>query len=227
MVTAEPDDHGNDERITFMTATIDHNGVDIDDESHDVTDAAAAPEAGADEPAEIEAEAAGEAKSARRRTNWARVVVYGLLPALALIVFAVGGYLRWHTDTLRAVQQARTESAQAAKDGTVALLSYTPADVDEKLVAARSLLTGDFLNAYTSLTNDVVIPGAKQQKITAVAAVPAATSVSATTNHAVALVFVNQTTTIGTSAPTDMASTVRIELDKVDGRWLISKFDPV
>jgi Mce-associated membrane protein len=57
--------------------------------------------------------------------------------------------------------------------------------------------------------------------------VPDAASVSATENHAVVLVFVNQTTTIGTDAPTASTSTVRVTLDKVDDRWLISQFDPV
>jgi Mce-associated membrane protein len=43
----------------------------------------------------------------------------------------------------------------------------------------------------------------------------------------VVLAFVDQTTTIGNDAPTDTASSVRVTLDKVDSRWLISGFDPV
>jgi Mce-associated membrane protein len=57
--------------------------------------------------------------------------------------------------------------------------------------------------------------------------VPAAASVSANPSHAVVLLFVNQTVTVGNSAPADTASSVRVTVDKVDGRWLISKFDPV
>jgi Mce-associated membrane protein len=33
--------------------------------------------------------------------------------------------------------------------------------------------------------------------------------------------------TVGQSPPTSTASSVRVTLDKVDGRWLISQFDPV
>jgi Mce-associated membrane protein len=73
----------------------------------------------------------------------------------------------------------------------------------------------------------VVAPGAKQQHITAVATVPAAASVSATESHAEVLVFVDQTTTIGNDSPTQTTSSVRVTLDKVGGRWLISQFDPV
>ena len=86
---------------------------------------------------------------------------------------------------------------QAAKDSTIALLSYKPDTVEQQLGAARDLLTGDFRDSYTSLTNDVVIPGAKQKQISAVATVPAMASVSADPNHAVVLVFVNQTVVVG------------------------------
>ena len=116
---------------------------------------------------------------------------------------------------------------RAATDSTIALLSYRPETVEKDLEAAKSRLTGTFLDAYTSLTHDVVIPGAKQKQISAVATVPAAASSSATPTHAVVLLFVDQSVTVGQSAPTNTASSVRVTLDKVDGRWLISQFDPV
>ena len=82
-------------------------------------------------------------------------------------------------------------------------------------MTARDRLTGEFRDQYTSLINDVVIPGAKEKQISAVANVPEAASVSANPGHAVVLVFVNQTVVVGTGAPTDTASSVRITLDKV------------
>jgi Mce-associated membrane protein len=88
-------------------------------------------------------------------------------------------------------------------------------------------LTGNFRDAYTSLIDQVVIPGARQKQITSVATVPAAASVSANGNHAVVLVFVNQTITIGNDPPTNTASSVRVTLDKPNGQWLISQFEPV
>ena len=73
----------------------------------------------------------------------------------------------------------------------------------------------------------MVIPGAREKQISAVASVPAAASVSATATEAVVLVFVNQTVIVGQDAPTDTASSVRVTLEKVGDSWLISKFDPV
>lgn len=88
-------------------------------------------------------------------------------------------------------------------------------------------MTGEFRDSYTSLTNDVVIPGAREKRISTVATVPAAASVQASTDHAVVVVFVNQATTVGDDVPTDTASTVRVTLEKVDDQWLMSGFEPI
>lgn len=165
--------------------------------------------------------------TSKRHIQWSRVVSFGVLPALALVLALGAGYLKWQDNPVRAGQIAAITSVQAAKDTTIALLSYHPDTVEEQLVAARDLLTGDFRESYIALTTDVVIPGAKEQRIAAVASVPAAASVSATPTEAVALVFVNQTVSVGQDPPTDTASSVRVTLQKVGDRWLISKFDPV
>jgi Mce-associated membrane protein len=154
-------------------------------------------------------------------------VAYGIVPGVALMLALGGGYLKWQDNSVRDASTARVESLQAAKDSTVALLSYRADSADKDLMAARDRLTGSFRDSYTSLTNDVVIPGAKQKQISAAATIPAAAPVSASQNHAVVLVFVNQTVTVGTDAPTDTASSVKVTLDKIGGRWLISAFDPV
>jgi Mce-associated membrane protein len=164
---------------------------------------------------------------AGRRIRWSKAIAYGLIPGLAFLLASVAGDLKWQDGTAREARAAGVESVQAAIDSTVALLSYRPDTVEKDLDAAKGRLTGTFLDAYTSLTHDVVIPGAKQKQISAVATVPAAASSSATPTHAVVLLFVDQTVTVGQSAPTNTASSVRATLDKVDGRWLISQFDPV
>ncbi|MCV7220218.1 hypothetical protein H7I95_04665 [Mycolicibacterium elephantis] len=163
----------------------------------------------------------------RRPINWSRVLAYGVLPGIALVLAMAAGFFKWQHDSIATAETARIESVQTAKDSTIAMLSYKPDTVDQQLNDARDLLTGEFRESYTSLINDVVIPGAKEKQISAVATVPAAASVSADPNHAEVLVFVNQTVVVGQDAPTDTASSVRVGLDKVGDRWLISQFDPV
>jgi len=161
------------------------------------------------------------------RIHWSRVIAYGLLPGLALVLACAAGFGKWQDSSARDAALASAESVQAATEGTIALLSYRPDTVQKNLEAARGRLTGTFLSTYTQLTHDVVIPGAQQKQISAVATVSGAASVSASAIHAVVLLFVNQTITVGQDAPTSTASSVRVALDKIDGRWLISQFDPV
>jgi Mce-associated membrane protein len=146
---------------------------------------------------------------------------------VALVLAVAAGFLKWVDGSARQSDPAGIASVQAASESTVALLSYKHDTVDNDVAAARERLTGNFKDSYNSLTRDVVIPGAKQKQISTVATVPAAASVSATENHAVVLVFVDQTLTMGNAAPTDTASSVRVTLDKIAGRWLISQFDPI
>jgi Mce-associated membrane protein len=193
-------------------------GADVDDPI-DLDD-----ETTTDTPTEPEDYDAAAPKDGQR---WRRVLACGVLPGLALMLALGAGFLKWQDSSIRAAEVARIESTQAAKDATVRLLSYRPDTVDQDLGAARGLLTGDFKNSYTSLTNDVVIPGAKQKQISAVASVPAVASISADPQHAEAMVFVDQTIIVGNDAPTSTNSSIKVTLDNVDGRWLISKFDPV
>jgi Mce-associated membrane protein len=169
----------------------------------------------------------GQAERRKRGISWSRVLAYGVLPALALLLAMAAGYLKWQDSSARDAQLARTESVRAATDSTIAMLSYKHDTVEKDLGAAGDRLTGEFKDSYTSLIHDVVIPGAKEKQISALANVPAAAAVSASENHAVVLVFVNQDTTIGEQPPTNTASSVRVTLDKIDGRWLISQFQPV
>lgn len=163
----------------------------------------------------------------RPRPRLGRILVYGILPGVVLVLASVAGYLKWVDESARDAESARTQSVQAAVDSTVAMLTYRPDTVTQNLAAALDRMTGKFRDSYSALTHDVVIPGAKQRQISSVATVPAAAAVSATPAHAVVLLYVNQVTTIGNEPPTDSASRVKVTLEKVNGRWLISQFDPI
>lgn len=161
------------------------------------------------------------------RPGWVRIAALVGLPLLALVLTAAAGYLKWEHDSLAASRNAATESVRAASDATVKMLSYKPETVEQELNAAKDDLVGGFRDEYSSLIKDVVIPGSREKHISAVATVPGASSVSADRDHAVVLVFVDQSTTIGTDPPTDTASSVKVSLDRVDDRWLVSGFEPI
>jgi Mce-associated membrane protein len=224
----EPETVTGQDPVEISAKTTDQLAIDIDEpeDSMDPVDEVKSEDASSDDAQAEDAE--DVTPPARwRRIKWSQVLAFAILPLLAVLIAAGAGFLKWQDAWIRGSRVAGIESVAAAKDSTVALLSYQPDTVDRELTAARDRLTGSFKDSYAQLIQDVVIPGAKKQHISAVAVVPAAASVSATPTHAVALLFVDQTVAVGNDAPTGTSSIVRVTLDKTGGRWLISALDPI
>ena len=166
-------------------------------------------------------------KVARRR----RVKVAPLI--LVLLLLLSGALATWlYVVQYRPDEQTDTAAAQtainAARDGTVALLSYKPDTLNQDFAAAKSHLTGDFLNYYDQFTKEIVTPAAKEKALTTTAQVVGAGATELQPNSAVVLLFVNQATTSKERPDPAMASSsVLVSLTKVHGTWLITKFQPV
>lgn len=155
-----------------------------------------------------------------------RLISYVVVPVLTVGLAGAAAYFKYQDDTAANIDDIRTESVQIATEATVDLLSYTPDNVEAKLNEAGDRLTGSFRDSYLALVRETVIPGAKQKDISANATVAAGSSVSASRTEAKVMLFVNQTVTVGRDAPTESASVVDVNLDRVDGRWLVSGFEP-
>lgn len=164
--------------------------------------------------------------SAKRRRRWLPALLAVLLIASA---GAAGGVYWW---IYRPDQQtnvaAQDRARDAARDGTVALLSYAPDTLDKDLANAKSHLTGEFLKYYGDFTDKIVAPAAKQKGVKTEATVTRAAVSEMHPDRAVVLVFVNQVTTSKDRPDPALAtSSVMVTMVKQDGRWLISEFNPV
>jgi Mce-associated membrane protein len=204
------------------------------------------------EPAEDEASAAGtklddsptEAhatadnppeRTGRGRRGWSRplrnVKVFPALLVLLLLISA--GVTAWvYFEQYRPKQQINAgvarEVVSAASDGTVALLSYSPESLDKDFANAKSHLSGDFLSYYDQFTAQIVAPAAKEKALKTIAHVIGAGVAELHPDSAVVLVFVDQSTTSKDKPdPSMAASSVKVTLTRVNGNWLITKFDPV
>ncbi len=157
--------------------------------------------------------------------------------AVAILLVAAlvlsGGLAGWlYFAQYRADQQtdqaARDAALEAAKTGTVALLSYTPETLDEDFQTAKSHLTGEFLDYYTEFTETVVAPAATQKSVNTEAKIMLGAVSDLGPEAAEVLLFINQTT-MSQENPDGAfaASSVKVGLKKIDGDWLIASFDPV
>lgn len=116
----------------------------------------------------------------------------------------------------------------AAREGTVALLSYAPDTLQSDFDRAKQHLTGDFLDYYDQFTTEVVTPAATEKKVRTEAKVVRAAVAELHPSSAKVLVFIDQnTTSVAKPDAAVTASSVLVSLQKQADKWLISAFDPV
>jgi len=169
------------------------------------------------------------------RGGWSRMLrnVKVVPVILVLLLLISGGVAAWlYFKRYQPNQQTDPSVARAvvsaASDGTVALLSYSPESLDKDFAAAKSHLAGDFLSYYNQFTEQIVAPAAKQKSLKTTAHVIGAAVSELHPNSAVVLVFVDQSTTSKDRPdPSMAASSVLVSMTRVNGNWLITKFEPV
>ena len=164
--------------------------------------------------------------AAGRRLRWAVVLPVALL--VASVVACGSVYLFLFRPDQLTNDAAQQQVLTAAKEGSEAVLSYSPDNLDKSLADAKSHLTGEFLDHYSKFTDEVVRPAVAQRGVKTEANVVRAAVSQMHPDNAAVLVFVNQVTTSrDRPSPALATSTVMVTMVKSGGRWLISEFKPI
>jgi Mce-associated membrane protein len=212
--------------VTDVDETEPEQTADVATEVDDPTDESTENDSAA---TETEAETA-KSKSGRSALAWAGLVGAVVLTVALLASAGVAAWLyfgQYRTDR-QTDSAVATTVLDAAKTGTVAMLSYSPESLDKDFANAKSHLTGDFLSYYTNFTQQIVTPAAKQKAVKTSAAVVRAAVSELSPDSAMVLVFINQNTTSKENPDGAFAaSAVKVGMKKINGTWLISSFDPV
>ncbi|MBV8789044.1 MAG: hypothetical protein JOZ00_20450 [Mycobacterium sp.] len=171
-----------------------------------------------------------DGKAIRRRprrylARWRSIVATTLV--IAAVGVAAGVYFILYRPDQQVGDAAARRAIQAASDGAVAALSYSYDHLNRDFSNAKSHLTGDFLAYYSKFADEAVAPMAQKGQLTATATVVRAAVSELHPDSAVVLVFIDQTTaSVRKKDPEKTQSSVLVTLKKVDGSWLIAKFDP-
>lgn len=209
-----------------MTADVDTVKPASGDDVDNIEPSTESAETADPESAEPEPDSGPARRNVKRRAL-ARVIV----PAAAVVAAAAAAgflYVTQYRVDLATDQSAKAEAIQAATDGTVAVLTYKPDTIDADLAAAQSHLTGEFLTYYAKFGDDILKPAARDREVTTQAAVVGAADTEIGPDAVTVLVFVNQqTVSRDRPEPSQSASSVLVNLTKVEGRWLISAFQPI
>lgn len=151
-----------------------------------------------------------------------------LLTVLLFIVagFAAGYFYFVYRPDLQTDDAAARQVMEVASDGAVALLSYSPDTLSRDFDNAKSRLTDNYLAYYQRFEDQIVGPSAQRGQVTTTATVIKAAVAELHPNSAVVLVFLRQkTASKATPQPVVTSSSARIALVKINGSWLIEKFD--
>jgi Mce-associated membrane protein len=176
-------------------------------------------------PARLHGPAAIRRRARRYLARWRSIVATTLV--VATVGVAAGVYFILYRPDQQVDDAAAHRAIRAASDGAVAVLSYSHDHLNRDFNNAKSHLTGDFLAYYSKFTDDVVAPTAEKGQLTATAKVIRAAVSELHPDSAVVLVFVNQiTASVHKKDPEMTRSSVLVTLKKVNGSWLIAKFDP-
>lgn len=151
---------------------------------------------------------------------------------LALLALSAAGAASVYWFLFRPDQLTDADAQQqviaAAKEGTEAVLSYSPENLDQSLATAKSHLTGGFLDQYSTFTDEVVRPAVTQRGVKTEANVARAAVSQMDPGRAQVLIFVNQVTTSKERpSPALATSSVMVTMVENGGRWLISEFKPI
>ena len=158
--------------------------------------------------------------------RWRQILLTMLL--VAATGFGAGYFYFVYRPDLQTDDAAAHQVVKAASDGSVALLSYSPATLERDFSNAKSRLTDDYLAYYQRFTDQIVGPSAQRGQVTTTATVVKAAVSELHPNSAVVLVFVKQKTSSKEKPePVVTSSSLRVTLTKVNGSWLIEKFDAV
>ncbi len=128
---------------------------------------------------------------------------------------------------LRGEQTARAELAPLAAEQIPQVFGYDYQTVERSLTDAYSMLTPDYRREFEERANKDIIPQARERQLVSQANVVGVGVLNAQRNSASVMVYLNRTVTDKSRQPVYDGSRLRVDYQKVDGKWLINYITPI
>jgi Mce-associated membrane protein len=151
-----------------------------------------------------------------------------VLLAVAFVGLAgVGGWLYWNRVEQRGEQATRDELAPLAAKQIPQVFGYDYQTVERSLNEVYPLLTPDYRHEFEDRANKDIIPQARERQLVSQANVVGVGVLSAQRNSASVMVYMNRTVTDKSKTPIYDGSRLRVDYQKIDGKWLIKYITPI
>ncbi len=154
---------------------------------------------------------------------------------LAVAVFALGlialsaaaGGLYWDRVQTRAAEQAEAVLPGMAIEQIPRVFGYDFQTVERSLTDAATLLTPEYRREFQERATQDIIPQARERQLVSQANVVGVGVLSAQRDSASVMVYMNRTVTDKSKTPIYDGSRLRVDYQKIDGKWLIKYITPI
>jgi Mce-associated membrane protein len=151
-----------------------------------------------------------------------------VLCALAFVALAgVGGWMYWDRVETRGEATTRDALPPLAIEQVPRVFGYDYQTVERSLTEAYPLLTPDFRRQFQQDASAKVIPEARQRQLVIQINVVGAGVTAAQRNSGSVMVYMNRTVTDNSRQPLYDGSRLKVDYQKIDGKWLISGITPI
>jgi len=139
------------------------------------------------------------------------------------------GVLGQQAIVANAAERDATAAMDAARTGTVQVLSYDARTLEADLARARTQITGPFVEVFEDVAEDVTGLTSRQEVAATRAEVVRSALIGAQDDRAEVLLFLDRVTT-APAQPEPQRGSVQVKVTMTrtaDGRWLISEIQPL
>nr|WP_155763866.1 mammalian cell entry protein [Mycobacterium asiaticum] len=149
--------------------------------------------------------------------------------AVAVIVgsSAVGGWLYWKRVEVQGEQTARAVLPKMAEREIPQFFGYDYQTIERSLTDVYPLLTPGYRQEFKKVVNEQIIPEAKKREMVVQVNVVGVGLMAANRDSATAMVYMNRTMTDKSREPHYEGSRLRVEYQRIDGKWLIAYITPI
>ncbi len=162
-----------------------------------------------------------------RLRNGLALLLVVVLGAGIVALGAVGGALYWDRVAVRAEQATRNALMPMAADQIPKVFGYDYQTVERSLGDAAGYLTPEYRREFEDRVNKDIIPQARERQVVTQADVVGVGVLEAQRDSGSVLVYMNRTITDKSRQPVYDGSRLKVDYQKVDGRWLINYIQPI
>ena len=159
--------------------------------------------------------------------RWLIAAVVSPLTTVFVGLAAASGWFYWERVQTHGEQSARALLPPLAKKEIPEVFAYDYQTVERSLGAAYPLLTPAYRHEFEKSATDQIIPEAKKREVVVQASVVGVGIMAAQRNSASVMVYMNRTVTDKSRQPLYDGSRLRVDYQRVGGKWLISYITPI